>query len=215
MALTTTTANGAISADQVTIRVTSGTGFGKNKLIQIDDEFLQQSADADAASPTIIPVIRGVNGTVAKAHPTGANVKVGNPYDDFSGDAVATPTTYPLAGRQRRVLSYSASGAITLPSPGTDMVAVLNGTSTLAMTVAAPTKDMDGDMLLIIGNGKSASTVDFDATNGLGNAGSGYDRITFQNAGQVCMPVIACNGFWLAVNAPITGTSTALSVAVA
>lgn len=214
MALTTTTLNGAVSADQVTIRVTSGTGFGKGKLIRVDDEEMQQTADADSSATDIIPVRRGVGASAAQAHVTGANVEVGNPYDDFGGDAVATAATYPLAGRQRRIRSYSASGAITLPSPGTDMVAVLNGTSTLTMTVAAPTKDMDGCLLTVIGNGKSASTVAYDSTNGLGNAGSGYDLITFQNAGLVAMTTMACNGFWVAINAPITGTSTALSVAV-
>lgn len=216
MALTTTTLSGAITADQTTLKVASGTGFGKGKLIRVDDEFMQQSADADSAATTIIPVIRGVNASVAKAHVTTANVVVGNPYDDFTGDLVSTGSTYPLAGRQRRILSYAASGAITLPSPGSDMVAVLIGTGTLTMTVAAPTKDMDGCVLTIFGNAKSASTIQFDGTVGLGNAGSGYDIITLQNAGNVGVQVMAINGFWNIAAAPaITGTTTAIGVAIA
>lgn len=217
MALTTTTLNGAVTADQTTLRVTSGSGFGKGKLIRIDDEECEQTADADSASTTIIPVMRGVNGSVAKAHVTTANVIVGNPYDDFGGDAVATAATYPLAGRQRRVLSYAASGAITLPSPGTDGVAILIGTSTLAMTVAAPTKDMDGCVLSIFGNAKSASTVDFanGATLGLNNAGASYDLVTFQTAGTVGIQVMAINGAWCVASAPaFSGTATALTVAI-
>lgn len=54
--LTTTTLNGAISADQTLIKVTSGTSFGKGKYLRIDDEFLLQTADADAAATTLIPV---------------------------------------------------------------------------------------------------------------------------------------------------------------
>jgi hypothetical protein len=102
-----------------------------------------------------------------------------------------------------------------LPAPGSDAVAVIIGTSTLTMTVAAPTKDMDGSILYIMGNGKSASTVAFDATNGIGNAGSNYDVITFQNAGDVSISVMAINGYWNLVGSPITGTTTALSVAIA
>lgn len=216
MALTTTTTNGAVSADQTTVRVTSGTGFGKGKLIRVDDEFMLQTADAASSSTDIIPVMRGVNGTVAKAHVTSANVTVGNPYDDYTGDAVATAALYPLAGRQRRLLSYAASGAITLPSPGTDMVAVLIGTSALTMTVAAPTKDMDGCVLTIFGNAKSASTIQFDGTVGLGNAGASYDIITLQTAGNVGVQVMAINGFWNIAAAPaITGTTTAIGVAIA
>ena len=217
MALTTTTLNGAITANDTQLRVTSGTSFGKGKWIRIDDEMLFQTADADSASTTIIPVSRGQMGTVAKAHVTTANVVMGSG-SDFTGDAVDTAVSYPLAGRQRRVMSYAASGAITLPAPGTDMVAVLIGTGTLAMTVALPTKDMDGCILTIFGNAKSASTVDFGAgaTVGLNNAGSSYDVITLQNAGNVGISVMAINGFWNIASAPgITGTVTALTVAVA
>jgi hypothetical protein len=215
MALTTTTLNGAVSVDQTTLRVTSGTGFGTGKYIQVDDEFMVQTADADAASTTIIPVFRGVNATVNKAHVTGANVSVGTGAE-FTGSSVATAGSYPLAGRQRRLLSYVVSGAITLPSPGTDMVAVLIGTSALTMTVAAPTKDMDGCKLTIFGNAKSASTIQFDGTVGLGNAGSGYDIVTLQNAGNVGVEVMAINGFWNIAAAPaITGTTTAIGAAIA
>jgi len=215
MALNTTTLNGAIGANDTTLRVTSGTGFGRNKYVRVGDEFMLQTADADAASPTIIPVQRGVNGTVAQAHVNSENVVAGTG-DEFAGSAVTTAANYPLSGRQRRVLQYVASGAITLPSPGTDMVAVLIGTSALTMTVAAPTKDMDGCMLTIFGNAKSASTIQFDGTVGLGNAGSGYDIITLQTGGNVGVQVMAINGFWNIPSAPaITGTTTAIGVAVA
>lgn len=213
MALTTTTLNGAVSADQTTLRVTSGTGFGRGKLIRIDDEELLQTADADSASTTIIPVMRGVNGSVAAAHATGANVSVGNPYDDFTGDAVATADSYPLAGRQRRVRSYSASGAITLPSPGTDMVAILNGTGSEDYTVAAPTKDMDGCFLYVAAGGAGAKTVTF--AGGFGGAGTSYDKMTSNASGAVLYVVMAANGNWCTPVAPaMTGTVTNITAGV-
>lgn len=215
MALTTTTLSGAITADTTLIKVTSGTGFAKGYYLRLDDEVLLQTAAADSADTTLIPVMRGVNGTAAKAHVTTANVTVGIG-TDFTGDAVATAGSYPLAGRQRRVLHYAAAGAITLPSPGTDMVAIIVGTSALAMTVAAPTKDQDGDKLTIFGNAKSASTIQFAGTVGLNNAGSSYDIITLQNAGNVGVEVMAINGFWNIASAPaITGTTTAIGTAIA
>lgn len=215
MALTTTTLNGAIGVNDTLIKVTSGTGFAKGYYLRIDDEFLLQTADAASGSTTLIPVARGVNGSVAKTHVTTTNITVGTG-SDFTGSAVTTPLAYPLAGRQRRVTNYAASGAISLPSPGTDEVAVLIGTGALTMTVAAPSKDMDGCKLTIFGNAKSASTIQFDGTVGLANAGSSYDIITLQNAGNVGVEVMAINGFWNIAAAPaITGTTTAIGVAIA
>lgn len=212
MALTTTTLNGAVSADQTTIKVTSGTSFGNRKLIRVDDEFMEQTADADSAATTIIPVRRGANGTVAKAHPTSANVVVGNPYDDFTGDAVMTADTYPLAGRQRRGVSYSASGAIALPSPGTDGVAVLNGTGALTMTLAVPTTDMDMCILDVVSNGKAAHTVTL--ATAIGDAGAGYTVATFPSGGQTCLSLMAVNGIWVSRPAPWDGTVTAIDLSI-
>ncbi len=215
MALTTTTLNGAVAAGATTLRVTSGSGFGRGKWIRVDDEMFLQTADADTASTTIIPVTGGQDGTACAAHVTTANVTVGDG-TDFAGSAVQTATNYPLAGRQRRVVNYAASGAVTLPSPGTDMVAILIGTGTLAMTVASPSKDMDGCLLWIFGTAKSQSTITVnDSTVGIGNAGSSYDVLTAQNAGNVGVELIAINGFWCIASAPgITGTVTALTLGV-
>ncbi len=216
MALTTTTLNGAVGVNDTTIRVTSGSSFGKGKWIRVDDEMMLQSADADTASTTIIPVVRGQNATVNAAHVTTTNVTMGDG-TDFAGTAVDTANAYPLAGRQRRVTNYAASGAITLPSPGTDAVAILIGTGTLAMTVASPTKDMDGCVLWVGGTAKSASTITVnDGTTGIGNAGSGYDVLTLQTAGNVVVEMIAINGFWCVPTAAgITGTVTGLTAAIA
>lgn len=212
MAFTTTTLASACGASDTQIIVTSATGFAaRNSLVIDGEEMLVTNA---YVSGTIIPVIRGQVGSIVTAHAASANVTTGLS-TDFAAAGPQSAVTYAVAGRVRTVTSYSASGAITLPTAGADAVAILNGTSTLTMTVAAPTKDMDGSVLTIVGNGKSASTVAFDATNGIGNAGSGYDVVTFQNAGQVGIQVMAANGFWVCFAAPaITGTTTAISTAI-
>ena len=99
--------------------------------------------------------------------------------------------------------SYSAAGAIAFGlSQWT--VAIINGTSALAMTLAVPTKDQDGCYLHIVANGKAAHTV--TATSGLGNGGASYDVGTFSATLAMSSLLVACNGFWVSVG-PTTATA--------
>ncbi len=217
MAVTTTTLASAMAATDIQISVTSATGFAANQFVLVDQEWLK--IVSSYTSGTIIPVLRGQNGSTVVAHTKAANVTTDAisqvASSDWANAAPSVTTSYPLSGRARSIVSYNASGAIALPAAGTDQVAILTGTSTLAMTIVNPTKDMDGCILTIIASGKSASTVDFDDTVGLNGAGSSYDTITFQNAGQAAISIMALNGAWVLVNSPITGTVTAMSVAIA
>lgn len=206
MAFTTTTLSGAVVIDQNTISVTSATGFSAGLLVKVDDEYMEVTSDY--VSGTSIGVLRGREGTATKAHATGANATVGLASDFIAGDPQTTSLA-PIAARARPIKSYSASGALDLPTPGNDLVAVLNGTSVRAMTLAIPTKDMDGCELIIIGNGKAAHTVTL--ATAIGNAGAGYTVLTFAAGGQVGVRFIAANGIWVAPGAPaIAGTATNL-----
>jgi hypothetical protein len=212
MSLTTTTLASALLTTDTSIVVTSATGFAAGSYVLVDQELMK--VVNSYVSGVTIPVLRGLDGSVVQAHPSGANATVGLG-SDFANPGPQAITTYQIAGKTRTVTSYSASGAITMPTPGTDAVAIINGTSTLAMTLTVPTKDMDGCLLIIVANGKSASHVDVPTT-GYGNAGSSYDVLTFQNAGQAGFILMACNGFWVIIgSAPITGTSTSVSIAIA
>lgn len=211
MALTTTTLASAMLSTDTSMVVTSATGFAAGSKILIDQEMFQ--IVNSYISGTTIPVIRGQEGTAVQAHASGANVTVGLG-SDFATPGPQTDATYRIAGKARTVTSYSATGAIALPTPGTDAVAILNGTTALAMTLANPTKDMDGSILIIVGNGKSASTVTYTA--GIGNAGSSYDVLTAQTGGQVGLILMAANGIWVLIGGPpLTGTTTALTWAIA
>lgn len=205
MALTATTLSGAIGANDTTIKVASATGFAKGRRIRIGDENMLQTAEAAANATTVIPVRRGVD-SQAVAHPSTAVVLVGNPaadVGDWGGNQVVTSQAYPLAGRQRRYDEYGAAGAITLPSPGSDAVAAILGTAALAMTVAAPTKDMNGCKLTILGSGAAAHTITF--AGGLSGAGTSYDVLTLNATAVAGVEVIACNGLWIAPCAPAMG----------
>lgn len=201
-----------MAADASKLTVASATGIAQGDIIKVDEETMQVTKGY-VVGATIVPVLRGQTGGVAVAHPSGANLSHDTPAG-FGDPAAQVVVSYPLAGRARTMTSYTAAGAIALPSPGTDVQAILNGTSAIAMTLANPSKDQDGDELVIMGNGKSASTVTYTA--GFGNAGSGYDVITMQTGGQTGFTLRACNGIWVIIGAPpITGTTTALSLAIA
>lgn len=204
MALTTTTLASACAASDTSIVVTSATGFAASSYLLVDNEQMQIAKSY--ASGTTIPVTRGQNGTFADAHVSGANVTVGTG-SDFANPNASVVTAYALSARRRKVTSYSASGAITLPTAGEDVIAVLNGTSVLAMTIAAPTKDNDGARLTIIGNGAAAHTITF--TGGLSGAGSSYDVFTVNATAPVAIEAIAVNGLWICpVAVAMTGTVT-------
>jgi hypothetical protein len=209
MALTTTTNAVAITALDQTITVASATGFSAGMMVKINTEFCQ--VRKDYVSGVVVPLLRGLAGTFPQAHAITSNVTVGNP-GDFAEAAPQGTLAYPFV-RVRQFASYNADGAITLPTPGNDMVALINGTVARAMTLANPTKDQDGDMLIILGNGKAAHTVTYTA--GLGNAGSGLDVATFDTGGQCSIMLIAANAIWVPLPSPLSGTLTAIDVAVA
>ena len=212
MALTTTTLASACAATDTSIVVTSATNFAPRAIILIDQEQMQVAGSY--TSGTTVPVRRGQGGTVTAAHASGANCVMGPLSSDFAAVAPQVNANFPVAGRARTLTSYSASGAITLPLPGNDAVAVLNGTSVLAMTVAAPTKDMDGCILWIAGNGAAAHTITF--TGGLSGAGTSYDVITVNATAPVAVQAMAVNGLWMSmVTTPMAGTVTNITATVA
>ena len=191
MALTTTTLSSAVIVNANSIVVASATGFTPNSLVLIDQEMMQ--VQQAYISGTTIPVLRGRDGTVTAAHAASANVTVGTAAD-FASPAPQEMTTYPVAARAVELRSYSAAGAIALPTPGNDMRVIINGTSALAMTLAVPTKDMDGSILTITANGKAAHTV--TATGGFGANTTNSDVMTFHATQVTAFECIACNGVW-------------------
>ena len=206
MAETTTTLSSAVAIGDTLINVASATGFAVGNLIQIDGETMQQSA---AANGTLIQVRRGI-GSATTAHVVTANVLTGLP-SDFPGFAVGVADTVPFPNYMTTVLnSYTSATSAILFGAARWTFAVLNGTSVIAATLANPTKDQDGILLTIVGNGKAAHTVTYTA--GLGNAGSSYDVGTWTGSGQCSQTLIACNGIWMPLHSPQAGTLTNIAV---
>lgn len=219
MALSNTTLASACGANDTVIVLASSTGMVARGMVEIDGEIMQVIQTYTTAGNGVnVPVLRGQNGGYAFAHPSGAKVRTGLASDTEWGYQVGqTVVQYPIATPARQRTSYSASGAITLPQPGNDMVAFLNGTSVLAMTVADPSTSLDGSFLWIIGNGIAAHTITFaTGLSGTGASGS-YDVITANASGAVALgPFIASGGFWnAAVAVPMAGTVTNITATVA
>ena len=210
MALATTTLTSAVLQSDNQIAVASATSVAAGRFILIDDEWMQVTKGYVTAS-LIVPVARGLHGSVQCAHVITANVTHGEA-TDFS-----TPPGQSFVGqpfqRAVRIVSYTAAGAIALPKSGEDLRVILNGTTGYAMTLAAPTKDLDGCLLTIIANGNTATnTVTIAA--GLGGAGGSYDVITFNANGQAGFQIMACNGDWVLLG-PMGGTLTNAQTTVA
>jgi hypothetical protein len=214
MAITLTTLSGAVSTtDANVITVASATGAVAGAFVLIDQEVMQiQKGYPFSGVPiTTIPVLRGVDASLSQTHPTGAQVKF-----YLGTDTVALPgqqaAVTVITAPSRVRTSYTAAGAITIPLPGNDAVAVLNGTTILAMTLANPTTDMDGCRLTVAANGKAAHTVTYAA--GLGNLGAGATVITFRATQAQGVDLIAVGGFWVNTSI-VAGAATVAGAGVA
>lgn len=86
-------------------------------------------------------------------------------------------------------LTYTALGAL-FPVPG---LHIINGT-TLAMTIAPPTKDMDGMIMYIISQTASAQTVTYTA--GFSQSTTSSDVATFGGAVNDGFAIVARAGVW-------------------
>jgi hypothetical protein len=109
-------------------------------------------------------------------------------------------------------VSYSASGAITLPAvAGEHVDATLNGTSVLVMTLAVPDEAINGARLTVRADGAAAHTI--TASGGFGGAGGSYDVLTANGTGTWSNTFVASGGLW-AIEGQVTGTLSNVATAI-
>lgn len=204
MALVTTTLNGAVAIDANSITITSATGVTAGMFARVDDEVIQ--VDKTYTSGVVLRVLRGRDGSSTAVHPTGSNITfyLGTDTTTLAPQGI---NSFQTGGRVRTINSYNVAGAIAHPVPGTDMVAVLNGTSVLAMTLVSPTKDLDGSVLTVIGNGIAAHTVTY-TTVGFGNVGGTADVMTFSATQQQGFQCMAMGGIWILIGPLAVATAS-------
>lgn len=209
MALYETTASAAIGASDTKITFASASNVAIGQIVRIDGELLQVTKGYVSGS-TSVPVLRGQQGTSAVAHGITARVVFGTAADWAQSTSAQTTPAYPIAGRARVVRSYGAAGAIDLPPAGNDALAMINGTNALAMTLAVPTKDLDGSVITIAGNGAAAHTV----TIAGGAGGGALVTATFDASGKCNLSFMAVDEIWVPYPSPLSGTLTSIDVAM-
>lgn len=206
MALATTTLSSAVGVNDNAIVVASATSFLAGRLIRIDGEWMQ--VGQAYVSGTTIPVLRGRDGSVTAAHASSANVVHGLASDFANPPAgVQADVTTPVQPAFP-VLSYSSAGALT-PSQG---IHIINGTNALAMTLASPTKDQDGQIMIVVSNGKAAHTVTLTA--GFGANTTSSDVLTYHATQTQAAMWIAANGVW-ALFGQVAGAASVAGVGLA
>jgi len=190
MAVTSTTLASACGAGATTITVASATNFTAGQFILVENELMQQTA---AVSGVVVPVRRGLDGTVQGAHAASAFACTGLT-SDFPNPVPGWPVVYgPCApdGSNAASYTYSAAGAIS-PVPG---VHVINGTGALAMTLAGPTGTQEGMVLIIESKNLHANTVTATPAY-LGAAGTGIATAAATGGNLVLK---ACGGKWTVI----------------
>lgn len=215
----TTTLSAAVGRNDTTVLLAAVTNVVAGGFFKIEDEWFKVLAPVPAAATTPVQVLRGQEGSAQVAHATGLTVRIGTNVSAQSAGDWPQPTPgspSPVSGpvtRSKRRLEFATAGAITIPNPGEDVIAMLTGTNALAMTLAAPSVLNDGDTLTIIGLGKAAHTVSLPAGVGVGAGGSGVDVLTFAAGGQQGVSLTASNGVWVA-NPSVLGGSSLSTITV-
>ena len=174
------------------------------------------------SSGTTIPVRRGqmgsanalAPGNTTSSHVATAGVVVGTAADDWDSPGTAATVNNMTAGRPRIIESITADNSTVTHTPaGTDHVVILNSTSVINLTVPIPTSDMDGDILVIIGNGIAAHVV--TVTGGAGGVGATADVITFGANQKQAVQFMAANITWQLLGPLATATANVSGPSVA
>lgn len=156
MALTATTLGAACPASASAISVASASGFGVGNLILVEQELMAQSGPA---AGLVVPVRRGLDGTVQGAHAAAAFVATGLGTDfptPAPGQVVIYGPETPDGMQQGwGYNTYSVAGAI----PVVSGVHIINGSAITAMTIAAPTVAQEGAELTVISKNLHANTL--------------------------------------------------------
>lgn len=186
MALTNTTISAAVSADALIIPVTSATGFAAGNFLRIDNEFMQ----VVSVSGTNISVrSRGDFGSAAVAHNILAVCTTGLA-SDLNDFPVGQSAQVDPSGQT--IVSYSVDGAIALPNQNT--LNIITKAGVCALTLADPSKSMDGLQMTILSATANAHTVTYTA--GFYGDTTSSDVATFAAKVGASMTIVARGGKW-------------------
>lgn len=193
MALTQTTAASAFSATDQFLNVTSATGFAAGNFVRVDSEFMLIPPGYVSGTP--IPVYRrGDQGSRQVAHNALAIVVTGLLSDITAMSTYEVTTQNPW---EPDLVTMSVNGAIAIPNR--DTTVLLDKAGVAAMTLAAPTKDLDNNFkLLVTSNTAQAHTV--TATGLFSTGTASVNLATFAAQKGSGFVVVPMQGLWNVVS---------------
>jgi hypothetical protein len=191
MALVATTLASACAIGDLSINVASATGSLIKNLIQIDNEFMTQTADSVG---TVLAVRRGVETSYNRSHNSGAVVIMGLP-SEFAAPPPGTVQIQPFAPTWS-IATYTAAGAIAIPASLINVYVKLSAATGVAMTLADPSLAVEGMQMLIQAEAAQAYTVSNAAGSGFNSGGGGTDVGTFGGAIGDNIWIKAVGGKW-------------------
>ncbi len=154
MSITATTLTGDVGVNDLSLGVAATTGAAIKNVIQIDTEWMTQTADVGGLN---VPVRRGEQGSYNQTHVSGAVVLMGLA-SDFPAAPPGTVIPIPVAPAWS-VQTNVANGAIAVPTTKQNVYVKLMGGTTNAYALAVPTYAQDGQELIIQAEAAHAYTI--------------------------------------------------------
>lgn len=202
MALAVTSLSGAVTISGTSVTLGAFTNPSQGAIsaptvLVVDGETMYVT---DTTNAPTLKVARGMESVTpgqptlpASAHNSGAPVVYG-----LSSDFTQQVSTDGIAGA--KVISYSASGAITVPINNATIY--LNGSGIQAMTLAGPADDQT-NQVTVVSLTAHAHTITYTA--GFYQNTTSSDVVTFPSTSGACWIFQAKNGVW---NATLGGGTT-------
>jgi hypothetical protein len=190
MALTNTTLAAAVAFNDVTIRLTSATGFADGQLIRVNNEFMAQ---AGAANGVVVTVRRGLDGTAVSAHGILSDVVTGL-LSDFPAPPAGMPVMVPptiVPGRNSIGVDTTFAAA---DFPKGDLSYVITKATACAITLGQPSKAQNGLRITFRSATAAAHTVTLTA--GFYGDTTSSDIATFAAKIGASMTIEANAGTW-------------------
>lgn len=204
MALTRTSLSAACGASDLTLAVTSTTGFpavgviGSRQRMVVDDESML--VELVPVANTVKVLQRGYNGTVATAHDILSPVITSSSEADFAAVPMGANVARPPFVDD--IVSVGQNGIIAVPIRNTTFI-LTKATALASTTLAAPAKDQDGVRLTFVNQTAAAHVITATSLLADGVTGSPHTTATFGAFIGASLVLVADNGLWAVVSAVV------------
>lgn len=209
MAITQTTLSADLSADGLTMRVGSGTGFptaGAAPVtpgypVRIDKELF--FAVQQPVSGVIKLRGRGSNGTAARSHDILSKVSVSSDPADFADPSAGNDTSLPpyMPTQQTIGEDYTFTAAEIAAYGNQPRVFVITKATAAAITLVAPSKSQDGLVMQFTSLTDAAHVITATTLINDGASGAPEDTATFAAFAGATITLMAQSGLWNMVSA--------------